>query len=162
VSTAHEGNRPIRFAAVGLDHAHAFGQIEGLLDQVCQLVGFSCDDQAAAVGQAVRHRRPEVIGMDGPTSLLADPSIDVIVTAAVPERRYVDVAGRPGGDHLFVVDGAGTEYIDCSDVQLSYYPDLVSDVINRTEAACPQRHTLEMMPLAMRAEQNAAMLRYAQ
>ena len=38
-------------------------------------------------------------------------------------RKYVDVAGRAGQDHLFVVDAAGTEYIDCSDVELSYYPD---------------------------------------
>ena len=36
-----------------------------------------------------------------------------------------------------MVDGAGIEYIDCSDVELSYYPDLVHDVINRTETACP-------------------------
>ena len=40
-------------------------------------------------------------------------------------RKYVDIAGRPGRDHLFVVDGAGTEYVDCSDVELRYYPDLV-------------------------------------
>ena len=53
-------------------------------------------------------------------------------------RKYVDVAGRPGRDHLFVVDGAGTEYVDCSDVELSYYPDLVRDVVDRTETACPQ------------------------
>ena len=43
-------------------------------------------------------------------------------------RKYVDIAGRPGSDHLFVVDGTGTEYVDCSDVELSYYPDLVHDV----------------------------------
>jgi hypothetical protein len=35
VSTAHQGSRPVRFAAVGLDHAHAFGQIEGHLNQRC-------------------------------------------------------------------------------------------------------------------------------
>jgi hypothetical protein len=77
-------------------------------------------------------------------------------------RKYVDVAGRPGGDHLFVVDGAGTEYIDCSDVQLSYYPDLVYDVINRTETACPQRHTFAVMRLAIRAQQSATMMGFAQ
>ena len=48
---------------------------------------------------------------------------------------------------MFVVDGAGAEYIDCSDIELSYYPDLVFDVINRSETACPQRHTLEVMRL---------------
>jgi hypothetical protein len=76
-------------------------------------------------------------------------------------RKYVDVAGRPGGDHLFVVDGTGTEHIDCSDVELSYYPDLVHDVINRTETACPQRHTFEVMRLAIRAQQNATMTGFA-
>ncbi len=27
-------------------------------------------------------------------------------------RKYVDLAARPGRDHLFVVDRAGSEYID--------------------------------------------------
>ena len=41
MSTTHEGSRPIRFAAVGFDHAHAFGTVAGLLNQGCQLVGDS-------------------------------------------------------------------------------------------------------------------------
>jgi hypothetical protein len=49
MSTAHQGGSPVRFAAVGLDHAHAFGQIQGLLNQGCELVGFSSQDPAAAV-----------------------------------------------------------------------------------------------------------------
>jgi predicted dehydrogenase len=343
----------VRFAAVGLDHAHAFGQIDGLLGQGCQLAGLSSDDPAAAVAQEVRRRWPDVRWTDDAASLLRDPSIDVIVTAAVPDRRsaiaiealrnrkdvvadkpgcvtldqlgdiedavaqsgrfwsvtfserfevrcairagqlvrqgrigrvvqtlglgphregdrahlaggqgrpewfydrdrtggiltdiashqfdqflwftgaetaeivssavanythpesprmqdfgeatlrsanahgyvrvdwytprglptwgdgrlvilgtegyielrkYVDVAGRPGGDHLFLVDGAGTEYIDCSDVELGYYPDLVSDVFNRTETACPQKHTFEVMRLAIQAQQNATMVGFA-
>ena len=35
-------------------------------------------------------------------------------------RKYVDIAGRPGTDHLFLVDGEGTRYVDCSDVDLPY------------------------------------------
>jgi predicted dehydrogenase len=77
-------------------------------------------------------------------------------------RKYVDVAGREGRDHLFVVDDAGTEYIDCSDVELSYYPDLAHDVINRTERACPQMHTFEVMRLAIRAQRSATMLGFAE
>src|SRR5919112_684704 len=347
MSTAHRDRRPTRFAAVGLDHAHAFGQIEGLLRQDCQLAGFSTDDPDAAVAQAVRRRWPDVTWFDDSTSLLTDQSIDLIVTAAVPDRRsaiavealtngkdvvadkpgcitldqldevekavaqsgrfwsvtfserfevrcavkagqlvregrigqvvqilglgphregdrahlaggegrpgwfydrertggiltdiashqidqflwftgadtaevvsstvanythpeaprmqdfgevvlrsdnahayirvdwytpqglptwgdgrliilgtegyielrkYVDIAGRPGGEHLFLVDGAGTEYVDCSDVELRYYPDLVHDVVNRTETACPQRHTFTVMRLAIEAQQRA-------
>jgi hypothetical protein len=47
VSTPQQGSRPIRFAAVGLDHAHAFGQIDGLLNQAIHaqqsatMVGFA-------------------------------------------------------------------------------------------------------------------------
>jgi hypothetical protein len=77
-------------------------------------------------------------------------------------RKYVDLEGRPGRDHLFVVDGAGTEYVDCSDVVLPYYPDLVSDVINRTETACPQRHTFEVMRLAISAQQSATRMGFAE
>jgi predicted dehydrogenase len=76
-------------------------------------------------------------------------------------RKYVDLAGRPGRDPLFVADDADMEYIDCSDVELSYYPDLVHDVINRTETACPQKHTFEVMRLAIRAQRNATMLGFA-
>ena len=76
-------------------------------------------------------------------------------------RKYVDIAGRPGGDHLIVVDSSGTEYIDCSDVPLTYYPQLVSDVINRTETACPQQHTYEVMRLAILAQQRASMSGFA-
>jgi len=37
----------------------------------------------------------------------------------------------------------------------------VHDVINRTETACPQRHTFEVMRLAIRAQQSATMLGFA-
>ena len=82
MSRPDQGGRPVRFAAVGLDHAHAFGQIEGLLGQGCQLVGLSSDDPAAAVAQEVRRRWPDAGWTDDAASLLRDPSIDLIVTAA--------------------------------------------------------------------------------
>lgn len=348
MTTPHPGDRPIRFAAVGLDHAHIFGQVAGLLGQGCELVGVSSDDPSSAIARGVRERWPDVPWSDDPATLLEDPSIDLVVTAAVPDRRaaiavtamrngkdvvadkpgcvtldeladlektvaetnrfwsvtfserfevrcavrageliragrigqvvqtlglgphregdrahlaggagrpdwfydrertggiitdigshqidqflfytgsdtaeivsssvanythpdfprmqdygettlrsetahgfvrvdwytpqglptwgdgrlvilgtegylelrkYVDIEGRPGTDHLFVVDGAGTQYVDCSDVELHYYPDLVHDVVNRTETACPQQHTFEVMRLAITAQQNAA------
>ena len=348
MTTQHQGDRPIRFAAVGLDHAHVFRQIQGLQEQGCELVGVSSDDKSAAVARTVLDRWPDAEWADDPETLLRDPTVDLIVTAAVPDRRadiaiaalrngkdviadkpgcitlkeledlertvaesgrlwsvtfserfdsrcavkageliqegrigrvvqtlglgphregdrahlaggdgrpdwfydrtrfggiitdigshqidqflfytdsetaeivassvanythpetplmqdfgeatlrsetahgyvrvdwytpqglptwgdgrllilgtegyielrkFVDIGGRRGGDHLFVVDGAGTEHLDCSDVALHYYPDLVRDVINRTETACPQRHTFEVMRLAITAQQNAA------
>ena len=112
MSTAHEGSRPIRFAAVGLDHAHAFGQVEGLLSQGCQLVGFSSDDPAAAVAQAVRRRWPDVMWVGNSPSLLDDPSIDVIVIAAVPDRRSaIAIEALTNGKDV-VVDKPGCITLD--------------------------------------------------
>lgn len=353
MTTPHD-ERTVRFAAVGLDHSHAFGQIDGLLRQGCRLVGLASDDPTAAVARTARDRWPDTPWSDDPAALLADPTIDLVVTAATPDRRaaialsalrhgkdvvadkpgcitldqladleravaesgrfwsvtfserfevrsavkagelvragrigrvvqtlglgphregdrahlaggagrpdwfydrertggiltdiashqidqflhytgsdsaeivcstvanyshpdsprmqdfgdltlrsanaqgyvrvdwytpqglptwgdgrlvilgtegylelrkYVDIAGRPGGDHLFVVDGTDTAYVDCSDVELPYYPALVHDVINRTETACPQAHTFEVMRLAITAQDRATMRGYAQ
>ena len=39
-------------------------------------------------------------------------------------RKYMDTEGRPGGDHLFLTDGKGTRYVDCSGIELDYGPRL--------------------------------------
>ena len=338
---------PVRFAAVGLDHAHIFGQIAGLLSAGCELVGLATDDPDAAVARQVRERYPDVPVFDDPQELVSHDGVDVITTAAVPDRRgpiavaamragkdvmsdkpgcisldqlaeiqetvaatqriwsvtfserfsvkcvtkagelvragrigtvvqtlglgphrigdrahlaggpgrpdwfydnaryggiladiashqidqflwftgstqgevvastvgnfanpdspglqdfgeillrseaaqgyirvdwytpqglptwgdgrlmilgtkgyielrkYVDIAGREGGDHLIIVDGDTTEYVDCSDVELTYFTDFVNDVRNRTETAVPQAHTFETMRLALVAQRDA-------
>lgn len=339
--------KPVRFAAVGLDHAHIIGQVNGLLGQGAELVGLSSDDPAAAVTKSARETWPDAPWHDDPTELLHDDTIDLIVTAAVPDRRgpiaveamehgkdvvtdkpgcvsadqleavrtavaatgrfwsvtfserfevpsvakageivrsgrigevvqtlglgphregdkahvaggegrpdwfydparfggiitdiashqfdqflwftgsssaeivtsavgnfahpdtpafqdfgevmlrsgnaqgyirvdwftpqglptwgdgrlvilgtkgyvelrkYVDIEGRPGTNHLFVADDDGTEYIDCSDVPTSYYAEIVHDVRHRTETAVPQAHTFEVMRLAIAAQDQA-------
>ena len=73
-------------------------------------------------------------------------------------RKYVDIAGRPGTDHLFLVDNKETRYIDCSDAGLPYYPDLIADILDRTERAMPQAHCFKVMELALRAEAMATRL----
>jgi hypothetical protein len=70
-------------------------------------------------------------------------------------RKNVDIAGRQGGNHLFLVDQKETRYIDCTDVTLPYGTRLVDDVLNRTETAMPQAHTFLAMELALIAEKNA-------
>ena len=73
-------------------------------------------------------------------------------------RKNVDIAGRPGGDHLFLVDQKETRYIDCHDVALPYGDRIVDDVLNRTETSMPQAHVFLAMELALRAEKNAQRL----
>ncbi len=70
-------------------------------------------------------------------------------------RKYIDIAGRPGKDHLFMVDKKGVQYIDCTDVPLPYGPSLVADVLNRTETAMSQAHCFKAMELALDAQRLA-------
>lgn len=67
-------------------------------------------------------------------------------------RKYVDIGGRPGADHLFVVDGKGIEHIDCSQVELPYGRQLAHDILNRTETAMPQERCFKAMELALTAQ----------
>lgn len=74
---------------------------------------------------------------------------------AVEIRKNVDIAGRDGGDHLFLIDKTGVQHIDCADVALPYGPQLISDIRNRTETAMPQARCFAAMELALRAQQIA-------
>lgn len=73
-------------------------------------------------------------------------------------RETVDIVGRPGGDHLFLVDQKGSKYIDCSDVPLPYGERLVDDVLNRTTTADSQSRTFLTMELALEAQKRARRL----
>ena len=70
-------------------------------------------------------------------------------------RKYIDIAGRPGIDHLFLVDGKGVQHIDCSTQELPYGRQLIADVLNRTETAMPQARCYKAMELALSAQQMA-------
>jgi predicted dehydrogenase len=74
-------------------------------------------------------------------------------------RKNVDIAGREGGNHLFIADGSGVRYIDCKDVDLLYGKLLVDDVLNRTETAMPQAHCYLATELALQAQKQAQRLR---
>ncbi len=75
-------------------------------------------------------------------------------------RKYCDIGGRPGGNHLFLVDQKGVQYIDCHDVHLPYGSQLINDIVNRTETAMPQAHCFLASELALRAEAQAQRLGY--
>ncbi|HBX70609.1 MAG TPA: oxidoreductase [Chloroflexi bacterium] len=70
-------------------------------------------------------------------------------------RKYIDLAGRPGGEHLFLVDQKGLQYIDCKDVPLLYASRLIEDIRNRSETAMTQAHSFLAMELAIQAENMA-------
>lgn len=70
-------------------------------------------------------------------------------------RKNIDIGGRAGGSHLFLVDQKETRYIDCRDVPLPYGDELVSDVVNRTETAMPQGHCFLATELVLKAQKQA-------
>jgi predicted dehydrogenase len=74
-------------------------------------------------------------------------------------RKNVDIAGRDGGNHLFLVNNNETKYVDCSKTELPYGRQLVDDVINRTETAMSQEHCFLATELALRAQKNAQNLK---
>jgi predicted dehydrogenase len=70
-------------------------------------------------------------------------------------RKYVDISGAPGADHLFLVDRKGVQRIDCSAVELPYGRQLVADVVDRTETAMPQARCFGAAELALTAQHRA-------
>ncbi len=74
-------------------------------------------------------------------------------------RKYVDIAGREGGNHLFLVNQKETKYYNCSNLYMPYGEQLVSDVVNRTEKAMPQAHCFLATELALKAQKNAYKLK---
>jgi len=74
-------------------------------------------------------------------------------------RKYVDIAGRPGTDHLFLVDGKGTRHIDASREPLTYFRAFLADVRDRSETAMTQAHVFTVTRLALEAQATARRLR---
>lgn len=70
-------------------------------------------------------------------------------------RKYIDIAGREGGNHLFLVNQKETKYYDCANVHLPYGEQFVSDVVNRTETAMTQHHCFLATELAIQAQEGA-------
>jgi predicted dehydrogenase len=73
-------------------------------------------------------------------------------------RKYVDIGGRDGGDHLIIVDKRGVRRIDCSAVELPYGRRLIADVRDRTETAMSQTHCFLATELALTAQARATRL----
>ena len=88
-----------------------------------------------------------------------DTRLTVLGTEGYIEvRKNVDIAGRPGANHLFLVNHQGVQYHDCNAVELPYGGHLVADILNRTETAMPQAHAFLASELALKAEAQATRL----
>ena len=73
-------------------------------------------------------------------------------------RKNIDIAGKTGSSHLFLVDQKETRYLDCSNQPLPYGGQLLSDILNRTETAMSQAHCFLAMELVLKAQKQAQIL----
>ena len=75
-------------------------------------------------------------------------------------RKYIDINGKPGGNHLFMVDQKQVTYMDCSKVELSFGPQFVSDIVNRTQTGQNQEQALLTAELVLKAQKAAKVLTF--
>jgi predicted dehydrogenase len=88
-----------------------------------------------------------------------DGRLTILGTAGYMElRKNIDIGGREGANHLFLVNNKETRYIDCAEVSLPYGPALVQDILNRTETAMTQEHCFLATEIALKAEKNAVII----
>jgi predicted dehydrogenase len=85
-----------------------------------------------------------------------DGRLTILGTAGTIElRKYVDLDGRPGTDHVFLVDGKGVRYIDAAREPLTYFRAFRADCENRTATAMTQEHVFTVCRLALDAQAKA-------
>ena len=70
-------------------------------------------------------------------------------------RKYTDLAKSNSKNHLYYANNDEVKYIDCSNIKLPYFRNLINDVLNRTETACSQELTYLSMELAIKAQRIA-------
>ncbi len=75
-------------------------------------------------------------------------------------RKYVDIVGRKGGNHLFVVDKQQARYIDCNNVDLPFGRQFVSDIVNRTQTGQDQAQAFLAAELVLKAQKQAKVLSF--
>jgi len=76
-------------------------------------------------------------------------------------RKNIDIAGREGGNHLFLVDQKETRYFNCNNGPLPHGQRFVDDVINRTQTFMNQDHCFLAIELALIAQKKAKKLKLA-
>ncbi|MGA3188036.1 MAG: Gfo/Idh/MocA family oxidoreductase [Bryobacteraceae bacterium] len=73
-------------------------------------------------------------------------------------RKTIDIAGRPGADHVFIVDRKSARYIDCRNLPLPFGRQFVQDIVSRTRLAQDQSAALLATELVLKGQKNAQML----
>ncbi len=67
-------------------------------------------------------------------------------------RKYTDVCGDAGTDHVVLVNGDRCEKFSAADAGLPYFSNLIEDIKGRSETAMPQAHVFKVCELALEAQ----------
>ncbi|HBF28709.1 Gfo/Idh/MocA family oxidoreductase [Rhizobium sp.] len=67
-------------------------------------------------------------------------------------RKYIDIAGQPGEDHVFLVDKAGVEHINAKGAGLPFFGKLLHDIKEGSETAMRQAHAFLATELSLQAQ----------
>jgi predicted dehydrogenase len=85
-----------------------------------------------------------------------DGRITVLGTEGYIEmRKYIDIAGQPGEDHLFLVDSKGVERFHAKGAGTPFFGRLVDDIATRGETAMSQAHAFLATELSLQAQMMA-------
>lgn len=103
--------KPVRFAAIGLDHFHIHAQIEMMLGQGAEFVAY-CGPEEQFFKKSFAETYPQARKADDPRRILEDGSIDLVLSAGVNSERAslgIEVM-RHGKD--FMVDKPGVTSLE--------------------------------------------------
>ena len=73
-------------------------------------------------------------------------------------RKYIDIQGQDGKDHLMLVNQDRYERIDCSEVPILYFGQFLTDISDRTEHTMTHEHCFTVCRLALEAQEKAVQL----
>lgn len=108
--------------------------------------------------QATGYVRVDWFTADG-LSTWGDGRLIILGTEGTIElRKYVDIAGRDGTDHVFLVNGKGTKHMDASREPITYFRTFLTDVRERSETTMKQSHVFTVSRLALDAQKRATIL----
>lgn len=82
-------------------------------------------------------------------------------TGTLEVRANIDVAGSPGGEHLFHVDATGARRVDVTEVPLDWAEQLAADLADDGERLMSQAHVLAVCDLTLQAQERAVPWREA-
>src|SRR5215218_3885869 len=75
----------IRFAVIGANHNHIYGQVNALLNEGATFVGFHVPEDDLARTSGEHYSQAERIA--DKRGILEDPSIQIVLTAGIPAER---------------------------------------------------------------------------